>query len=128
MANKKEYMRRYMLERYRRRRNEAIEQLGGKCTECDKTDNLELDHVDPSTKSFTIAKSGSVSEERWKNELHKCQLLCRLCHVSKTLKDRGQKSAREKHGTISSYRYCKCDLCREAKAKYTREYRKKKGR
>jgi len=29
-----------------------------------------------------------------------------------------------KHGTLSGYRYCKCNLCREAKNEYQREYKK----
>lgn len=36
------YMRKYMLERYYRRKAEAIIALGGKCVKCGSTDNLEL--------------------------------------------------------------------------------------
>lgn len=124
--DRKEYMREYMLNRYHRRRKEAIEKLGKKCKNCGKTENLDIDHIDPNTKSFTIARCGSASEERWQQELEKCQLLCKSCHNAKTLKDNGQVSAKEVHGTLSSYRYCKCDLCREAKSRHNKEYRLKK--
>lgn len=121
-----EYMRQYMLKRYHKRRKEAIEKLGGHCVKCGAAENLELDHIDPSTKSFTIAAHGSVNEKLWQEELKKCQLLCRSCHQGKTLKDRGQNSARETHGTLSSYRYCKCDKCKAAKAKHNKEYKLKR--
>ena len=127
--NTNEYMQQYMLERYHRRRNEAISKLGGKCVQCSERGNLDIDHIDPHTKSFTLAQCGSASEERWQDELQKCQLLCKPCHRNKTLKDRGQKSAREVHGTLSSYRYCKCELCKAAKSEHNRKYKlKSKGR
>lgn len=52
------------------------------------------------------------------------QLLCRSCHEAKTLVDRGQESAKESHGTLSSYKYCKCNLCKKAKADYMSRYHK----
>ncbi len=120
----REYMRKYMLDRYTKRRAEAIETLGGKCKICESTVDLQFDHVDPSGKAFTIAKFSSASERKFREEIVKCQLLCRPCHVKKTMQDNGQQDARETHGTLSSYRYCKCDLCREAKAAWYREYAK----
>ena len=126
MPSNKEYMRTYMLERYHRRRAEAIIQLGGCCKKCGDKEDLDIDHIDPKTKSFTLSQCGSASEERWQNELKKCQLLCKNCHIKKTLKDKGQLSARENHGTLSSYKYCRCDLCRAANSEYLRQYRIKK--
>jgi hypothetical protein len=131
MANKdpilyNEYMREYMLERYRARREEAIEKLGGKCS-CGETQNLQFDHIDPATKNFTIAKLPSVNEKDFWAEIDKCQLLCAPCHEHKSLVESGLQSAKDKHGTLSSFRYCKCAECKEAKAEYMREYRRKKS-
>lgn len=75
----------YMKSRYFRRREQAIESLGGKCVVCGSVEELEFDHVDPSTKSFSIAKAFSGwSWSRIQVELDKCQLLCRDCHKVKT--------------------------------------------
>jgi hypothetical protein len=112
------YMRDYLLRRYHERMEEARRRLGGKCARCPSVDDLQLDHKDPKTKSFTIAKLWSVSRERFDTELLKCQLLCPPCHTEKTLEDLGRKRARGTHGTVSSYRYCgppKCESCKAAK-------------
>ena len=105
-----------MAERYRVRREKALDLLGRKCVHCGSSEDLQFDHVDPATKSFTIAKIWTHSETKFWEEIKKCQLLCQRCHTLKTLKDLGQGSAKEKHGTLSSYRYCKCDECRRAKS------------
>ncbi len=118
------YMRDYMLRRYHRRRKEAIEHLGGKCVRCGSQDGLEFDHIDPETKLFDIARRmAGVAETKFWEEINKCQLLCATHHQEKTLQDNGQQSAKTTHGTLSSYRYCKCEKCREVKSRYNREYR-----
>ena len=64
------------------RKKLLIEMLGGKCESCGTTKNLQFDHIDPTTKSFSIAKkymSPVVFEE-----IKKCQLLCYECHLKKT--------------------------------------------
>ena len=131
MANKdpekyKQYMKDYMLKRYHERRDKAIEKLGGKC-KCGSTEGLQFDHVDPTTKKFTLAKLSSINEADFWKEVDKCQLLCDTCHQSKTLLDLGRVSAKDKHGTLSSYRYCKCDECKAAKATYMKKYKENKG-
>lgn len=79
------YMLGYMSRRYERRRSNALIQLGGECVECGSTDRLEFDHVDPSEKSFNVAKAfASMSEKRLQEELAKCQLLCHTHHLQKT--------------------------------------------
>ncbi len=128
MANKdrekyNEYMRLYVLRRYHRRRAEAIKRLGGKCEGCGTLDGLQLDHVNPETKSIDLGKLWSVSEQRFWAEITKCQLLCQPCHTLKTIKDLGLNNAKLMHGTVSSYRYCKCDLCRSAWNKLCRKYK-----
>lgn len=120
-----EYMRVYMLNRYRERRSDALARFGNKCTKCGSSEDLEFDHIDPSTKSFTIGKLWSVSEARFEEELKKCQLLCQTCHSEKTVQESGKTLARGTHGTLSSYRYCKCDECRKAHTAYVREWKRK---
>ena len=125
-----EYMRKYMSERYRHRKALAIKMLGGKCAKCDSSKNLQFDHVVPRKKSsgFVIAKKlAGVAEDKLKAEIKKCQLLCEDHHSEKTILERGLNIAKGKHGTLSSYRYCKCEKCRKAKAEYQRNWEKKKA-
>lgn len=82
------YMREYMKKRYYKRKKEAFEYLGGKCAACGATSNLQIDHVDPESKSFTVTSClGSLPKEKLWKELEKCQLLCRRCHRRKSMVD-----------------------------------------
>lgn len=78
------YMRDYMLRRYHARRELMFERLGRACISCGSTDELEADHIDASTKSFPVAKLWSVSLVRFIEEIDKCQILCRPCHITKS--------------------------------------------
>lgn len=115
-------MREYHLKRYHDIRNEAIQYLGGRCWECGDEKKLELDHRDHMSKKFEVSRFLSIKMEDFFNELEKCQLLCEDCHTVKTLADKGQVSAKGRHGTISTYRYCKCELCFNAKKEYMNIY------
>ena len=121
MTSRNEYFNTYMKDRWKKRKKRGEELLGGKCAQCGSVENLEFDHIAPKTKKFTIGNRSSCSEKLFLEELAKCQLLCGVCHSLKSISDRGHRVARGTHGTLSSYRYCKCDLCREAKNKYQRE-------
>lgn len=106
----------YHLERYRRNRRDALATLGGKCVKCGTTDDLEIDHIDRSTKSFDIALLLSgYSRKRVALELAKCQVLCKTHHREKTAAERPG----PRHGTEHMYlRYrCRCDLCRAEKSR-----------
>ena len=118
------YMREYNLARYYKMKQEAIKILGGKCKQCGSKKKLEFDHIDPSSKKFCLTQFLRYSKEKNKKELAKCQLLCQKCHNIKTLKEKGQVPAKGTHGTLSSYRYCKCDICKRARRDYIRNYRK----
>lgn len=85
MANSNEYMKEYMIKRWHKRRASAIEQLGGICTGCGTNENLEFDHKDSSTKKFPLSKFSSCSEAKWQEELTKCHLLCKDCHLEKSI-------------------------------------------
>ena len=112
----REYMRDYMRKRYARVRVEAIARLGGQCVRCGAVELLEFDHVDPKFKIKEITALFYKAADRFEAEILKCQLLCEACHKAKTLVDLGKKPAAGTHGTLSAYRYCKCDLCRAAKS------------
>jgi hypothetical protein len=131
--NKEEYntyMKEYMLNRYYKRRKTALDMLGHRCNicKCEINDKFEIDHIDRTDKSFTISgKTWNVKEEAFLEELKKCQILCQACHKLKTIDDLGQSVAKGNHGTISTYRYCRCELCKDAKKKRSREdYLKRK--
>lgn len=54
----------------------------GPCKRCGSSHNLEVDHVDPSTKvNHTV---WSWRQSRMLRELQKCQVLCEECHKRKT--------------------------------------------
>lgn len=79
-----EFMRPYLRERWNNRRSASIEKLGGVCVNCGSKEQLEFDHIEPSTKLFTLSSVPFASEIRWQAELSKCQLLCHSCHKEKS--------------------------------------------
>jgi 5-methylcytosine-specific restriction endonuclease McrA len=87
MTYTREQRRVYQAEYRKRRRNRAIELLGGKCSECGTTENLELNHIDPSQKRFSLGKWDGTAEEYWR-EVVKCNLLCHEHHVAETDRQR----------------------------------------
>jgi hypothetical protein len=116
------------LDHYHKRRQESFIFLGGKCAKCGCIPTIfEFDHIDPTTKEFTLGKKWSVDEETYYNELKKCQILCKECHNRKTAEEKGYQyvKGQNKHGTISTYRYCKCLLCKEAKRQSNQKYKDK---
>lgn len=114
----------YQRRRYEERKAKALALLGGRCAECGARDSLEFDHIDPATKSFVVTtKFACLSWDSLKKELAKCQLLCTEHHKEKTLRDSGTVSGRDSHGTLTSYRYCKCDICRAAKSAHSKQYK-----
>ena len=100
---------------YERRMTEYHAYLGGRCVKCGSTEKLEMDHMDPKTKCFTVGAKYDAKWEVIKPELDKCQLLCEACHIDR--------HAPKQHGTMSMHRYCKCDLCRAVWLEYHRKRR-----
>lgn len=109
----------YVLDRYHNRRQDAIAFLGYVCAVCGDSTDLEFDHIDPASKSFTIGSNTSINEEDFWLEIAKCQLLCKDCHKEKTRRQRGVKHG----GGKSGKRNCPCNLCRARKAEYMRGYK-----
>lgn len=68
--------------RVREERRKRIESMGGRCVRCGATENLQFDHIDPSTKLFNISDHHRYVAV--KEEIKKCQLLCVSCHREKT--------------------------------------------
>lgn len=131
----------YHREYYRnKRRPEMIAYLGDSCVECGSKARLEFDHIDPALKSFDIKNNMTLSNERVRAELDKCQLLCRDCHIEKTRNENLSKGFT--HGTRYAWLkvHCDCEICATAKrtwyddrnakrrAEYSRMERKPGGR
>lgn len=113
----REYQRKWMAKR-------RADWLRGKCcVKCCSTENLQVDHVDPSTK--IDHKVWSWSKERRDAELSKCQVLCRACHQEKTTKESYRP---DRHG-LGGYhnRRCRCDICKAAHTIAARIYKEKRN-
>lgn len=94
------------------RKSRIFEYLGGLCVVCGARDNLEVDHIDPSQKSFEI-NHNLTFDARLTGELDKCQLLCETHHLEKTVRDKPP----FRHGTIYGFMKirCSCTECSDRK-------------
>ena len=75
---------------YKDRRKQIIEQLGGVCSHpnCNSTEALQLDHINPLEKSYSISERiSSWDIKKLQPEIDKCQLLCPKHHLEKTIED-----------------------------------------
>jgi hypothetical protein len=114
-----------MKRRYHERRNLALKLLGGKCVVCGTRKNLEIDHIDPSTKTMIVARMTTVAYERFLDEVSRCQLLCKKHHIEKTSSEQSVPHGGGKTGK----RNCLCNLCAPLKREYNREFKSaKRGR
>lgn len=84
MRGTKEQQRIYQQLYRQARRAKAKASLGDVCVKCGSDENIEFDHIDPSTKLGSIASMIDSKKEVFWTEVRKCQLLCRDCHVIKT--------------------------------------------
>lgn len=107
-------------ERYVDRKKVLVAAMGGVCATCESDEELEFDHVDPATKSFSIMKRWNSPLTELLEELKKCQLLCKVCHLAKT----SSAKSVEHGGGISGRRNCKCAPCKAKKAEYMRDYKR----
>ena len=107
-----------------KKRKKAWHFLGGQCVYCGgKEPPFHCDHINPKTKSFTIASNWGRSWEETKEELKKCQLLCPECHLLKTKENNDNtggghnKWTKIIHGRVTAYNVygCRCDACKKAK-------------
>ena len=115
----------YHLKRYHQRRKMALDYLGNKCIICGTQEQLELDHIDPSTKSVEMGKLWGIAIDRYWNEVKKCQILCRPCHINKTLDNGDNGKYHKRCGTYYSYRKgCRCLKCKEAEKQQRKKWNK----
>ena len=56
---------------------------------------LTFDHIDPSTKSFSVANYGACSWKALLDEIEKCRVLCANCHNIHT-------STQQENGVLST--------------------------
>jgi hypothetical protein len=59
----REYHREYNGKRYHTRKAELVSLLGGVCSDCGSSHDLEFDHIETTSKSFIIAKLLNYSKE-----------------------------------------------------------------
>jgi 5-methylcytosine-specific restriction endonuclease McrA len=126
----KEYFRKY----YHKKKAKYINLLGGKCAVCSTKEGLEFDHKDPKTKEFTISKLMNYSEEKVLDEVRKCQLLCKACHLAKSQKEGSfttepWNKGKWSHGSQTGYllKMCRCLECKDFYSEYKRRMRKERG-
>ena len=77
----------YWNKRYSERLIWMKEYLGNECSVCGSKKSLEIDHINPEEKGFTLSRAYNKSLENIQKELDKCQLLCNLCHRKKSGKE-----------------------------------------
>ena len=96
--------------RYKRLRDEWIA-ANGPCRACGGSNELQIDHIDRLLKERPIEWSRAKAVVN--RELLKCQVLCKECHLKKTIAETPSKLI---HGSPNMYRNgpCRCDRCREA--------------
>lgn len=116
---RREYIRSYQRRWMAIRRQQWIE-ANGPCRSCGSGVDLEVDHVDPLSKSCNPAMIWSRRAEVRDVELAKCQVLCSSCHSKKTYLE-GQAF----HGTNARYdKYkCRCEPCRKVHSEKMKRYR-----
>lgn len=77
LKQQRAYQRRWIA----KRREEWLRE-NGPCSSCGATNNLEIDHTDPTRKvSHNVWSWTKVRRDR---ELKKCRVLCHGCHQNKT--------------------------------------------
>lgn len=96
----------------------------GPCRHCGSSADLEVDHIDPSTKNPVLRYPSNAiwrwGDQKRNEELAKCQVLCRPCHLKKTINEMGGPA---KHGTYGRYvrHKCRCIECTRAAREYANQ-------
>ncbi len=93
---------RWFRQRYRKDIIHRWKRMKG-CVYCGYNANgvaLDLDHIEPGKKAFTIGDGRSISSKKWttvKKELSKCRVLCKNCHAVKTYVNQDTYTERSKY-------------------------------
>lgn len=86
---------------------------------CGTRKNVEVDHVDRSTKTMTFVRMTAVKYETFIDELSKCQLLCKRHHIEKTSTEQSVPHGGGKTGKKGCY----CVKCAPLKREYNRAFK-----
>lgn len=84
----------YVMDRWIKLKQKAINNFGGKCADCGKSYTYELydfHHLDPSQKKYSWTVLKKLDEKTREKELSKCVLLCANCHRIRHLNIRNEK-------------------------------------
>lgn len=110
---------------YKDHKNFCFSIIGTKCIYCNSFEDLEVDHIDPTTKLYNTSK---IWAKKYRaillEELKKCQPLCKTCHKIKSNKElSSNRKGTFKHGTFYSWMkaLCICKVCLEAKKSLVRK-------
>lgn len=114
------YHREYHKQRYWKIKAEVVGLLGGKCAVCGTTEQLEIDHIDPSTKTIEVSRFNSVSRVRLLEEIKLCQLLCSDHHKTKSVEEQSVGHG----GGLSGKKNCKCEPCKARKREYMKNWKR----
>ena len=96
------YTSRWVRQRYRKDIIHRWKRMKG-CENCGYNANgvaLDLDHIEPGKKAFTVSEGRTISSKRWttvKKELSKCRVLCKNCHAVKTYVNQDTYKERSKY-------------------------------
>lgn len=123
------------MKEYHAKKIKMLELVGTTCKVCGASENLQIDHIDPASKSFNIAKFWGRKWEFLLPELLKCQTLCKDHHLEKSISNKelggGQNRLTDAdHGSVWGYtgpRKCRCELCKSAKREYEKKRLSKKS-
>ena len=94
------------------------------CAKCEAKEELELDHVNPENK--VSHRVWTWSKHKRELEITKCQVLCKSCHLDKTISELQTPLI---HGTTGGYhKKCRCSACTAAATKAKAAWRERAGR
>lgn len=119
-------------QRWITRKIAAIEAMGGKCADCERTyiyQAMSFHHLDPRKKDFSWNELKKRSQEQINEELSKCVLLCLNCHAIRHVSLESTMtttvSTKTEHGRISTYRAgCVCAECSVVAQSLTDRYKR----
>lgn len=123
MGYAKEKQREYQRLWLARRRKKWLDE-NGPCARCGSSKDLNIDHKVPGSREGGTGNAiFSRKESVRRKELAKCQVLCRPCHVIKSM-ECGERHVTT-HGRANMYikHKCRCDLCKEYKRQSNKKYR-----
>ena len=128
-AQRNEYMRNYMRERYHQKRNSIIDRLGNQCSMCkSRSGPWHLDHKNKNRKTMRASDLHSVNDQKFEDEIKNLQLLCERCHKEKTRESWDYSTPKARHGSYWMYRRynCRCPKCVKAYKEKQKEWRERK--